>query len=171
MPRSYDGPDLRVYATPRPLPRAGVVDAQQIAPTESEQLNAVLDPSFDGRRSVVTATQLPGLRRRPERGPAGSARIVSYRPEHVVVEATARRPSELVLTDLHYPGWKVKLDGRAADLHRVDYLLRGTSLPPGRHEVEFSYEPASWRVGWILSLVALTAAVASLGVALWRRRP
>jgi uncharacterized membrane protein YfhO len=110
------------------------------------------------------------MRTGPPGGPAGSARIVAYEPERVVVEATARRPGELVLTDLHYPGWKVELDGESAPLHRVNYLLRGTSLPAGRHRVEFLYEPATWRLGWIVSLVALAALGGAVAVALRGRR-
>ena len=170
LPLAYDRRDLRVYANPRALPRAGVVDVQRVVASEEAELDAVLDPGFDGRRTVVTSTPLPGLRRGPPTGAAGSARIVAYEPERVVVEATARRPGELVLTDLHYPGWKVELDGESAELHRVNYLLRGTSLPAGRHRVEFSYEPASWRLGWIISLVALVALGGAVAVALRRRR-
>jgi uncharacterized membrane protein YfhO len=61
----------------------------------------------------------------------------------------------LVLTDVSYPGWKATVDGKDVDLERVDYLLRGVPVPPGRHRVEMRYEPASWRVGWITSLVSL----------------
>jgi hypothetical protein len=169
LPVSYDEPDLRVYSVPGALPRAGVVASQLVASTESEQLDAVLEPSFDGRRTVVTPTRLPGL---PEgdTGPVGSARITTYQPEHVVVEANASRPAELVLTDLHFPGWKVKLDGKDADLHRVDYLLRGTSLPPGRHRVEFRYEPLSFRGGALVSLIALLGLIAAVALGLRRGR-
>jgi hypothetical protein len=159
-----------VYDNLGALPRAGVVDAQRVVPGEGAQLDAVLDPRFDGRRTVVTPAPLPGLRATSGGGPAGSARIVDYEPERVVVDATARRPSELVLTDLHYPGWKVTLDGKPADLHRVDYLLRGTTLPAGRHRVEFSYAPSSWRVGWIVTLLALAGLAAMLVVGVRRRR-
>ena len=138
---------------------------------DDAQLDAVLDPSFDGRRTVITETALPGLSAAPAAAPAGSARIVDYEPEKVVVDATARRPAELVLTDVSFPGWKVKLDGKDADLHRVDYLLRGTSLPAGRHRVEFSYEPVSFRAGWIISVVALMVLLAALIVGLRRRSP
>jgi hypothetical protein len=170
LPLSYDERDLRVYATPRPLPRAGVVDSQHVVPDEEGQLEAVLDPSFDGRSTVVTGEPLPGLADRTGRGPAGSADIVSYEPERVVLEATARRPGELVLTDLHYPGWKVTVDGEPAEMHRVNYLLRGTTLPAGRHRVEFRYEPASYRVGWIVSLIALAGLIAAVAVGVQRRR-
>nr|MBA3264674.1 YfhO family protein [Thermoleophilaceae bacterium] len=144
--------------------------SQHVAPTEAEQLDAVLEPSFDGRRTVVTGAPLPGLDEAPLPGSAGSARITTYEPERVVVDATARRSAELVLTDLHFPGWKVTLDGKPADLHRVDYLLRGTSLPPGRHRVEFLYEPLSFRAGAVISLIALAGLIAAVAAGLRRRR-
>lgn len=170
LPLAYDRADLRVYRLPGALPRAGVVSAQRVVGGDDAQLDAVLDPSFDGRRTVVTGSALPGLADTAPAGSAGRARITTYEPERVVVDATATRRSELVLTDLSFPGWKVKLDGKPADLHRVDYLLRGTSLPAGRHRVEFSYEPVSFRLGWIVSLIALLGLLATLFVGLRRRR-
>ena len=121
-----------MYATPRPLPRAGVVGAQQVVAGEEAQLAAVLEPGFDGRRTVVTERAAARARAtRRASGPPAAPGSCEHEPERVVVDATARRAGELVLTDLHYPGWKVELDGEPADLHRVDYLLRGTTLPAG----------------------------------------
>ena len=87
----------------------------------------------------------------------------------MVARATARRPSLLVLTDVHYPGWKAYVDGREADVERVDYVLRGVRAAGRQPRVEFVYEPASWRVGWIVSVLALCA-VAALAALGWRRR-
>jgi hypothetical protein len=168
LPLTYDRDDLRVYRLAGALPRAGVVASQRVVGGDDAQLDAVLDPSFDGRRTVITGAPLPGLGEGAA-GSAGRAKIVEYEPEKVVIDASARRPAELVLTDVSFPGWKVKLDGKDADLHRVDYLLRGTSLPAGRHRVEFSYEPVSFRAGWIVSLIALVALLGTLAVALRRR--
>ena len=170
LPLVYEGRDARIYANRRALPRAGVVDAQQMVTGEEAELDAVLRPGFDGRRVVVTSTPLPGLRSTPGTGVPGSARIVHYGPERVVIVAAAQRPSELVLTDLHYPGWKATLDGEDTPVHRVDWMLRGTSLPPGRHTVEFRYEPASWRIGWMVSALALLGLVATLAFGVRARR-
>jgi hypothetical protein len=159
LPPAYDQRDLRVYRLPGALPRAGVVSAQRVVGGDDAQLDAVLDPSFDGRDTVVTGKRLPGL---GSSGPPGTARIVQYEPQKVVVDATATQASELVLTDLSFPGWKAKLDGKSVDLHRVDYLLRGTSLPAGRHRVEFSYKPVTFRLGWIVSLLTLLALLATI---------
>jgi hypothetical protein len=170
LPIAYDRRDARIYANPGALPRAGVVGAQRVVAGDEAELQAVLDPAFDGRRTLVTPRALPGLPETPLPGPAGRARIVRYEPERVVVEATARGPSAVVLTDAWYPGWKAEVDGREADVHRVDWMLRGVTIPAGRHTVELRYAPASWRIGWIVSLVALVGLAAAFGLAATRRR-
>jgi hypothetical protein len=170
LPLRYDEGDLRVYGLPGALPRAGVVGSQRVVSGEDEQLDAVLEPGFDGRATVVTGEPLPGLADAPASGPAGAARITTYEPERVVVEASADRPAAVVLTDLHFPGWKATVDGEPADVHRVDYLLRGVAIPAGRHRVELSYEPLSFRAGWIVSLLALAGLAVAVAVGLRRER-
>ncbi len=68
----------------------------------------------------------------------------------------------LVLTDVYFPGWQAIVDGRSTPVRRVDYLLRGVAVSPGRHTVEFRYRPTSWRVGWMLSGLTLIGLVVLL---------
>jgi hypothetical protein len=170
LPVAYAGADARVYTNPDALPRAFLVDRQEVVADESKALASVGSPGFAPRAAVVTEHRLPGL---AEGGgaarPAGVARIETYEPERVVAATTSDRPALLVLTDVYFPGWKATVDGAAAPIHRVDYLLRGVSVPGGRHTVEFRYQPASWRAGWIVSGLALLVLIA-LGLAAWRRR-
>ena len=85
------------------------------------------------------------------------------------IDARLTRPGVVVLGDNWFPGWKAKVDGRSADVERVDYVLRGVAADPGRHRVEFTYEPASWRIGWIVSLLSLAALAAGVGISRLRR--
>ena len=149
---AYDGEDARVYSNANALPRTFVVGGTRVVPGEEEQLDALLAPEFNGRREAIVEKPLAGLDRP---GPAGAARIVDYESDRVTVEANAKRRALLVLTDVHFPGWKAELDGEEVPIERVDYLLRGVRVPAGAHTVEFRYEPMSWRIGWITSLVAL----------------
>ena len=141
-------------------------------------LTATMTPGFEGRRVVVTERPLPGIAQNGGGAgagatsgapPAGSARLISYGAEKIVAQATATQRSVLVLTDVFYPGWNVTVDGHPASTERVDYLLRGVVLGPGKHRIVFSYEPASYEVGWIISLLSTLLVV---GAALfgWRRR-
>ena len=145
--RSTTAPDARVYANPSAVPRAFVVGAETVT---DDQLGAVTAAGFDPRATAVVSAPL-GLR-----GSGGSARIVTDEHERVVVRASAEDRGLLVLADTWFPGWRAKVDGRDAPIVRTDQLLRGVVIGPGAHTVEFAYRAASWRIGWIVSL--LTAA-------------
>jgi hypothetical protein len=169
---AYEGPDARIYANPGVLPRAFLVDRQQLAPGGDAALTAVTSPGFQAREVAVTEEPIEGLPSESAGSSAapGAARLVESERERVVVRTAARRPALLVLTDPFYPGWKAKVDGEPASIHRVDYLIRGVRVPAGAHRVEFSYEPASWRAGWILSVLAFLG-LAGAALVGWRRRP
>jgi uncharacterized membrane protein YfhO len=114
---------------------------------------------------AVTDGALPGLPRErfavaPPRG--SPARIVSYSQQRVVLDARSRGPGMAVLTDVHYPGWKATVDGRSTPIEQVDYLLRGVRVPGGRSRVVLTYEPSSFRAGWILSALALAGFAVAL---------
>ncbi|HYP48496.1 MAG TPA: YfhO family protein, partial [Thermoleophilaceae bacterium] len=172
---AYDGPDARVYRNANALPRVFLVDRQRTVQGKAAARAAVTSPTFDARRVAVTERPVAGLARDGGGGGAsasaspGSARLASYGRERAVVSTSARRRSLLVLTDAHYPGWKARVDGRSAKIERVNYMLRGVSLPAGSHRVEFTYEPSSWRVGWIVSLLSLIALVVLVVIGLRRR--
>ena len=174
----YSAADGRVVTNPFALPRAFLVNRQELAATDAGALETVVAPDFRGRSVAVTQEPLPGLEpaaatgAKPAWAPAGRTRVVEYEAERVIVDTTARTDSLLVLTDNFFPGWQAEVDGRATDVHRVEFLLRGVSVPPGRHRVEFRYEPLSWRVGWIISvatLAGLLLAVLTRGSSRWTR--
>ena len=157
----HPGPDARVYALDGAAPRAAVVGAQRVVGSEDEALDAVTDPGFDPTRVAVTEERLDGL---PEgtAEPAGSARIVRSEADRLEVEADAERDGLLVLSDAWFPGWTATVDGRPAEVERVNYAFRGVRVGAGTHRVEFAYRPLSWRIGWIVSLLALVGIVVAL---------
>ena len=168
---AYSGSDARVYSNPSALPRAFLVGQQWVVPKGSRALDAVYSTRFDPRTVAVTERPLAGL---PAGGPAapaatsGDAKLERYDAERVTITATAARPSLLVLTDSFFPGWKATVDGKSVPIQRVDYLLRGVQLAQGTHRIKFRYQPASWRAGWIISLIAVAGLAFSVAGG-WRR--
>ena len=169
---AYSGRDARIYANARALPRAAVVGAVRVVGSDRAALATIADLSFDPARIAVTEHPVAGIASTPAGGNAGKAEIVSYQPDTVLIHARANRRAMLVLDDVDYPGWQATVDGHSEPIERVDYLLRGVPLAPGAHTVEMRYAPASWRIGWILSAVALIvlAALAAAGIAARRRQ-
>jgi hypothetical protein len=72
-------------------------------------------------------------------GPAQAAACICY---------------ELFKQATDYPGWKVKIDGKSHPLHSLDGYL-AVDLQPGVHKYEFSFQPASFYWGLLISLAAL----------------
>ncbi len=106
-----------------------------------------------GRADLLQGERTP-LAGNPGEG-RGDVRIVSYDPERVVLEADATGSEWLVLTDLFYPGWKAEVNSQPADIYAANGLFRAVVIPPGRSRIEFIYDPLSFRIGSVLSLIAL----------------
>jgi hypothetical protein len=161
---TYEGPDARIYANPHAQPRAWVVAGQRAVGGGDAQLDAIADEGFDPRREAIVDAPLDGVPPQPGT-PGGSARIISYEPDRVELTASSPGPGIAVLSDVHFPGWKATVDGREVPIERVDYLLRGVPVAAGEHRIVMTYEPWSWRAGWIVSLLA---ALGLLATAMWK---
>jgi hypothetical protein len=169
---AYSGTDADVYRNLDALPRAFLVSSQRVIRTERDQLRAVERPGFPRRGVVVTDRPLAGipLAGSTASGATRSAQILSYAPEKVRILVHAKRESVLVLTDDYFPGWIASVNGHRAGIARVDYLMRGVRVGAGTSTVTFSYQPSSWRVGWIISLAAFVVWLGLLLSAVRARR-
>jgi hypothetical protein len=154
-------PPYTVYENRGALPRAFVVPEAVPLPDRPDVLSTLKTTDF--RRCVL----LEGYDGRSEEpAPIGSFRpatIREYKPNHVALELAAGDPGYLVLTDIWFPGWTCTVDGRPAAVHRANFLFRAVELPRGAHQVVFTFTPASYRWGLIISEGAALL-VATLGV-------
>jgi Bacterial membrane protein YfhO len=85
----------------------------------------------------------------------------------VQVSVQTDRDGLLVLGDPWYPQWRVQIDGRPAELLRVDHAFRGVRVPAGSHQVVFTYQDRALQAGLALSTLTVLALAA---LWLWRRR-
>jgi hypothetical protein len=166
----YDGPDARVYRLADALPRAWVVGSQTPVDGDQAAFDKVTRPGFDGLGSAVTEKTVAGLPQGTGAS-AGAAKITAYKPEKVVIRARSSGQGMLVLGDNYFPGWNAKVDGKSVPIERVDYLFRGVRIGPGAHTIEFRYQPLSYKLGWIVSLLSLLGLAAVVFVGLRRRTP
>jgi hypothetical protein len=151
-----------VYLNERTLPRAFLLyRAQPVTGWEEAQaqLHAGYDPSAGALVEGGTALS----------GPPGwqPATLEHLTPNRIVVEADAIEPTLLVLGETWYPGWQVTVDGVRQPEYRVDGIVRGVYLDPGKHTIVWRYAPASLHWGAALTLSALAAWV--IGGLAWRR--
>src|SRR5690606_13693969 len=86
----------------------------------------------------------------------GTITLTSYAPDELVYKTSAPTNQLAVFSDIYYgpdKGWQAYIDGVKAPHFRADYILRAMNVPAGDHEIRFTFEPRSYRVGEIISLV------------------
>ena len=73
------------------------------------------------------------------------------------MRTVSSQPKLLLLTDNYYPGWKAAVDREETEILRANYTFRAVPLTAGGHEVRFYYDPMSFKVGLIISVLSLVA--------------
>ena len=148
------------------LPRSFLVRRVRTVADAEAAFAAVSAPTFRPREEAIVETPLEADLGGGPILPAETVRVVRRAPEKVVVAVHAASPALLVVTDTYYPGWSARLGDAAAEMRRVNFAFRGVVLPPGTHEVTFTYAPRS--VAWGAALSALGLVLAA---ALWLFAP
>ena len=70
-------------------------------------------------------------------------KLTSYLSDRLTYDISSTNGGVVVFSEVYYPGWKATVDGRPAELGRVNYLLRAVNVAPGRHTVELTFHPKS----------------------------
>lgn len=83
-----------------------------------------------------------------------------------------------VFSEVYYArGWRAWIDDHEAPIIRTNYVLRGMSIPPGRHVIRFFFRPLSYYLGrqvqWMANIVFLLLIAGAVIVAVqeYRRLP
>lgn len=70
-------------------------------------------------------------------------KLVSYMSNALKYDVSSAKGGVIVFSEVYYPGWTAAVDGKPAELGRVNYLLRAVNVAPGRHTVELTFRPRS----------------------------
>jgi hypothetical protein len=161
-----------VLENPTALPRAWVAYGWRSAANQVSATAATVESSAAQllQRPVLEGVAGPSA---PPSALAPAPSPVSFlvdQDEEVKLKADVRRAGYLVLGDSYYPGWHATIDGRAATIVAANENFRAVAVTPGEHTIDFRYQPTSFRIGAIVSIVTAAALLACLGVLLARRR-
>ena len=89
--------------------------------------------------------------------PDSSAHIAlkSYLPNHLIYTFDSKTDQIAVFSEIYYDkGWNAYVNGKKAEYVRANYLLRAMPLKSGKYEIEFKFEPTSYRIGNQIALAS-----------------
>lgn len=162
-------PAVLIHRLTDPQPRAWMTYSVAVTADTNQALGWLSEPAFDPRTTVILKRE-PALALPAEAPTGATVEVASYAPERIALHVETPENGVLVVSEWDYPGWQASVDGEAAAIWNADAGLRALLLEAGEHDVVFVYKPISYRLGAIISAVALAAIAAGLSAAAWARR-
>ena len=80
--------------------------------------------------------------------------ITQCEPNHLKYTVKSATGGIIVFSEVYYPGWTATIDGKPAELGRVNYVLRALNVGAGDHEVDFVFHPQSISVTETVAYIA-----------------
>ena len=141
-----------LYKISGSVPRAYVVNKSKVGKDSASALGSLSDPEFEPTQEVVVENNVTI---KPNRPLQATATIVRYEDTVVVIHVNSNDDGVLVMADSYYPGWHAHVDGKQTKILRANHFFRGVSVLAGRHVIEFKYDPQSFKLGLLVSLLTV----------------
>jgi hypothetical protein len=121
----------------------------------ADQEMAALD-NTDLRDTAVVENKFKSLiTTAPQYDSVAYIKLVENRNDTINYRFSSAFPSFAVFSEVYYAeGWNVYIDGVKSNYVKTDYILRGMSIPPGNHEIQFRFEPKTFTTGRTISIIA-----------------
>jgi hypothetical protein len=158
----YNG-EMNVYQKKDALPRLHFVDSSYcVAPDERNDFKNVIKTMkvYAAKIRNTAIIERVGCSDTLTYGGPRAITTASYQDNAITFTYSAKTPQYIVLQDAYYPGWKAYINGEETKIDPVNITFRGFHVPAGENiHVEVRYQPLSFAIGLIISLLTLGVAV------------
>jgi hypothetical protein len=143
-----------------PLPRNFVVPRFSVMPSDTiDQKNRIfkqfLDPSFDFSETVIVDESPEGF------SVTDGVKFVIHQPasytnpNQVQAVIETDRDGILVISDVLYPGWELFVNGEKQKIYKANTTFRAGILKAGLNNILFDYNPKSFKIGFIFTIIGI----------------
>jgi hypothetical protein len=152
------GNTIKLYRKREAHPRAWVVRDFRVL--ESKEILSILKTKdFRLDKEVLLEEKPLGVTPNPElRTPdsfSAAPEFLSESNNRLTLRVKTGENGFLMLSDTYYPGWKVYVDGEKKKIYRANYTFRAVPLLAGAHQVEFVYDPVSFKLGAMITFLTI----------------
>ena len=99
---------------------------------------AVVDNRFKAELNNAETTQ--------PKDSLSTVKLTKYDANALTYDISSTKGGVVVFSEIYYPGWQATVDGKPTEIARADYILRAIRVEPGRHTVEFKFDPQSLHI-------------------------
>lgn len=96
--------------------------------------------------------------------------VKSIEAEEIVFEVESKDKTMAVLSVPYSDGWKAYIDDARTKIYRVDYVLMGVPVKPGKHKIVFKFELAAFELGKKISALSLLIVGVLFGISVFKKK-
>ena len=159
--------DPQVQTNPGALGNAWFIKNVRLVNTPLEEMNAL--NNFHPKDTAVANKEYANAVKFDANALDSSAniRLIKNDNDYIQYESNNNHNGFGVFSEVFYDrGWKAFIDKKETPIVKVDYVLRGLSIPSGKHGIEFKFAPMAHKLGntfssifQIVLLLILTVAI------------
>lgn len=161
----------QIYENKEALPRIFLAGNYRFESEKQKIIDFIFDSKFAMQEELILEEDI-GVNLDPEA--EGEAELISYQPNRVVIKTRATGNQLLFVSDNFYSGWRAFIrqsarpsNAEQAKIYRANYSFRAVFVPAGEHQISFVYQPWSFKIGVLVSLVGLLLLAAIIKSHLW----
>ena len=68
-------------------------------------------------------------------------KMTKFDNEAITYESNSNQANAAIFSEIFYKDWVAYIDGKRSDIFKANYVLRGLTIPAGKHVIEFKFEP------------------------------
>ena len=123
-------------------------------PNEEMALTKEIDPSKMAVLDSKSMDKYLAQATYPQAATMGKIELTHYAPNRLKYKSSSDYAGLALFSEVYYPaGWKATIDGKEAPILRANYILRGLVIEEGEHEIEFVFDPQSFKLGENISTI------------------
>jgi hypothetical protein len=154
---------IKLYRYRNAFPRGFFVKDFNVMEDSRKILSAMIRKKFDPRKEVYleerpTWTVTEG-RPYKNNGLTKKVKFISESNNRLQLLVRTRKKGLLVLSDTYFPGWKVFVNGKKEKVYRANYNFRSIPLKAGKYDIQFIYDPITFKIGIFVSLFTLAGII------------
>jgi len=152
---------LFVYKNVGYLRRAWLVHKVQHM-SDDEQAKKLISGQYDFRNQAMVSGSSSFEYKIPQAGQNSYAKILTYSPEEIEIEAEAQENGLMVMSDVYLKNWTAYVDGKKQEILRTNLAFRGIELTKGKHKIIMKYESPAFTIGAVISIISLAITLSLL---------
>lgn len=166
--------DNTAQQNPGALGNAWFVDSLTYVDNADKEM-AFLD-NFNPATHAVADAQFKEVLKQPVPVQAGDTIYeTTYAPNKLTYKSHSAKGGLAVFSEVYFPwGWNITIDGKPAQMGRVNYVLRALQVPAGDHEIVFHFDPQEVHqtegVATVAIIAIYIALLAAINVAVFMGR-